>query len=201
MAMADADFLQVRRRNPSNLNKQPAAPEQYFSEASFHSRYDGRFAQRALAYDEQKNVTKNLVQTYLTSAADLGVETWLTHSALLGWWWGKKVLPWDAAIDVQITEASIHYLASYYNMSSFYYETAEYPDGNNYLLEINPNYVDREDAKGLNSVDARWIDTDTGMFIDIFAVRYDLANPAGEGMLYTKDGQEFLVRSFFAPRV
>lgn len=94
----------------------------------------------------------------------------------------------------QITEASIHYLASYYNMSTFYYETAQYPEGNSYLLEVNPNYVDRDDSKGLNSVDARWIDTESGIFIDISAVRYSLAHPDGDGMLSTKDGQEFMVK-------
>lgn len=93
----------------------------------------------------------------------------------------------------QITEASIHYLASYYNMSTFYYETTQYPEGNNYLLEINPNYVDRDDSSGLNSVDARWIDTETGMFIDISAVRYSLAHSDVDGMLSTKNGQRFMV--------
>jgi hypothetical protein len=34
---------------------------------------------------------KNLIQTYLVTLNDLGIETWLIHDALLGWWWGKKV--------------------------------------------------------------------------------------------------------------
>lgn len=37
MAVADADFLQVRRHNPSNYNEQPAAPEQYFCKLCYVS--------------------------------------------------------------------------------------------------------------------------------------------------------------------
>lgn len=50
-----------------------------------------RFASKALPYIEQKDVLKNLVQTYLATFADLGIETWLMHGSLLGWWWGQKV--------------------------------------------------------------------------------------------------------------
>lgn len=39
----------------------------------------------------QNEVLKNLVQTYLATFSDLGIETWLMHGSLLGWWWGKKV--------------------------------------------------------------------------------------------------------------
>lgn len=50
-----------------------------------------RFAEEILPYSEQINVLKNLVQTYLATFAELGIETWLMHGSLLGWWWGKKV--------------------------------------------------------------------------------------------------------------
>jgi hypothetical protein len=31
------------------------------------------------------------MQTYLATFRDLGIQTWLMHGSLLGWWWGKKV--------------------------------------------------------------------------------------------------------------
>jgi len=67
-------------------------PEKYFHESLFHPHYDGRFATQELSYNERKLALKNLVQTYLATFADLGVETWLMHGSLLGWWWNKKVL-------------------------------------------------------------------------------------------------------------
>jgi hypothetical protein len=50
-----------------------------------------RFADRQLGYQERRRTLSNLIQTYLATAADLGVETWLMHGTLLGWWWNRKV--------------------------------------------------------------------------------------------------------------
>ncbi|ROV99290.1 hypothetical protein VSDG_03942 [Cytospora chrysosperma] len=188
----DAEFLQVRKRLHKDMSTRDYdPPEKYFHESMFHPHYDGRFAEKALSYNEQKSALKNLVQTYLWTFSDLGVETWLMHGSLLGWWWGKKIMPWDTDVDVQVSEASIHYLASYYNMSVFNYKTPRIPKGRDYMLEVNPNYVNRQQTDKLNVIDARWIDTDNGLFIDITAVRYDPDHPEGEGILYCKDGHEF----------
>lgn len=188
----DAEFLQVRNRLLKDMSaRQQQPPEKYFHESTFHPHYDGRFAEKALSYREQTAALKTLVQAYLLTFADLGVETWLMHGSLLGWWWGKKIMPWDTDVDVQVSEASLHYLASYYNMSTFNYKSSQIPEGREYMLEVNPHYVNREQTDKLNVIDARWIDTKNGMFIDITAVRYDPEHPAGEGILYCKDGHVF----------
>ncbi|KAL1882196.1 mannosyltransferase [Diaporthe australafricana] len=188
----DADFAQVRSRLHKDMSARDYdPPEKYFHESVFHPHYDGRFAEKALPYHEQKAALKNLLQTYLATFSDLGVETWLMHGSLLGWWWGKKILPWDTDADVQVSEAGIHYLANYYNMSVFHYRTPRIPEGRDYMLEVNPNYVNREQTDKLNVIDARWIDTTSGLFIDITTVRYNLTHPEGEGMLSCKDGHEF----------
>ncbi|EPE10074.1 mannosylphosphorylation protein [Ophiostoma piceae UAMH 11346] len=121
----------------------------------------------------------------------IGVETWLMHGSLLGWWWNKQIMPWDSDIDVQVMEPSMYYLAAYYNMSVFHYKTPRIPEGRDYLLEINPHYHNREQTDLLNAIDARWIDTVTGLFIDITTARYNLSHPAGAGMLSCKDGHEY----------
>jgi len=87
----------------------------------------------------------------------------------------------------------MHYLASYYNMSVFHYKTPRIPEGRDYMLEINPHYVNREQTDKLNVIDARWVDTTSGLFIDITTARYNLTHPAGEGMLSCKDGHEYRV--------
>lgn len=92
-----------------------------------------------------------------------------------------------------VTESSIYYLAAYYNMTTFWFKTPGYKQGKNYLLEINPNYENREQTDVHNHIDARWIDTETGLFIDITAARYNLTHPQGEGMMSCKDGHEFRV--------
>lgn len=167
-----------------------------------------RFADKQLGYRERKHALSNLIQTYLATFQDIGVETWLMHGTLLGWWWNRKVgqttlemdrtnhekiLPWDSDSDVQVSEASMHYLASYYNMSVFYYKTPRIPEGRDYMLEVNPHYVNREQTDKLNVIDARWVDTTSGLFIDITTARYNYTHPAGEGMLSCKDGHEYRV--------
>ena len=133
--------------------------------------------------------------------ADLGAETWIIHGTLLGWWWNRKVrpdalslplpgikqlqiLPWDSDIDVQMTNTTVHFLASYYNMTIHNFKKR------NYLLEVNPKYTDNSYEDYLNVIDARWIDTETGLFIDITAVR---PRPGKKNVLCSKDQHEELV--------
>jgi phosphorylcholine metabolism protein LicD len=102
-------------------------------------------------------------------------------------------MPWDSDIDVMVTESSIYFLAAYYNMTTFWLKTGR-KQGRNYLLDINPNYRNPEQTDKHNAIDARWIDTESGLFIDITAARYNLTHPEGEGMMSCKDGHEFRVR-------
>lgn len=74
-------------------------------------------------------------------------------------------MPWDSDIDVQMSASTVHFLASYYNMTIHTYQSR------NYMLEINPKYTDSSFKDKLNVIDGRWIDTKTGLFIDITAVR------------------------------
>ena len=152
------------------------------------------------------------MQTYLSTMADIGVETWIMHGTLLGWWWNQKVqaagallinaipdkrqiLPWDSDIDVQVSETTITYLAKYYNMTEYHFNLPEIESGRNYLLEINPHYTIRGIEDRLNVIDARWIDTDTGLFIDISTVRknYTAVAEGITGALMCKDRHHYLV--------
>jgi hypothetical protein len=92
---------------------------------------------------------------------------------------------------MQVSESTIYYLAAYYNMTSHHYRSIG--GGRHYLLEINPNYKNRDQSDEHNLIDARWIDTVSGLFIDITAVRYIVAHPRGEGILGSKDGHEYRV--------
>ncbi|WYZ44146.1 hypothetical protein EsH8_VII_000582 [Colletotrichum jinshuiense] len=165
----------------------------YFQEAIFSAHYDDRFASKPLNETAQRDAVRVLIQTYLSTLRDLGVQTWLMHGTLLGWWWNKQILPWDSDADVQVTENGIKFLAAYYNMTTWYYKYPSIPEGRFFQLEVNPNYVyDGQDVLDDNNfVDARWIDMDSGLFIDITAVRYVKNHPEGKDVLASKDGHEF----------
>jgi hypothetical protein len=169
-----------------------------------------RFAEHQLDYTEQKQALSNLIQTYLATFSDLGIETWIMHGTLLGWWWNRKVhffcpsqikklmnfskiMPWDSDLDVQVTEESMYFLAAYYNMTVYHFATPRIPEGRDYLLEINPHYTNGETTDTLNVIDARWLDTTTGLFIDITTVRKNPKHPNGPEMLSCKDKHEYEV--------
>lgn len=102
-------------------------------------------------------------------------------------------MPWDSDIDVQMSEPSMHFLASYYNMSVYHYKTPGHPTGRDYMLEINPHYLIRGREDKLNVIDARWIDTESGLFIDITTVRKN-EKSLEPGMMGCKDGHSYKVR-------
>ncbi|KAK2009050.1 hypothetical protein LZ32DRAFT_661551 [Colletotrichum eremochloae] len=199
ITLAQATPIQVRSLTSSTSENAAAVaaarketrsqPASYFHEASFSARYDKRFASKPLNETAERDALKVLVQTYLATLGDLGVQTWLMHSSLLGWWWNKQILPWDSTADVQLTDNGIRFLAAYYNMTTYYYKYSSIPDGRFFQLEVNPNYFnqDKEAVDKGNDADARWIDMDSGLFIDVTAEDY----PEGAGALASKSGYEY----------
>lgn len=253
-----------KRQNASPLPKkhglflpqsQNAAPtdkgqNKFFHESTFDNHYDGRFTMAPVSYEQRKLDLHNLAVSYLHTMREIGVETWLMHGTLLGWWWSRKNMPWDFDADVQMTAESLEFVAGHYNMSVWDFEIDENKwgldvdglkeeeedgekqdfrkadelkeegnvqeedgeeqdvgkadeentgmDGRNvksYLLEINPNYWrrDRGVISKANVIDGRWIDTTSGLYIDITMLWKDENHPAGSGMLVSKDGHEFKV--------
>ncbi|KAI1368933.1 LicD family-domain-containing protein [Xylaria arbuscula] len=259
------------KANPKPKQKQKPKPkakdqkpkeQKYFHEPGWDlesGHYDERFFQGKVPYEQHRSVLRHLVRSYLTTLKDLGVQTWLAHGSLLGWWWNGQIMPWDYDLDVQVSVATLAFLAERYNLSTHEYEfevddddedaaaaakgTLDFrldvnatefvvPDssvgvsgGNStdydsimvrddgggkgagggvgdggdglginnkelvaaeattaappvtttikktYLLDINPHYAALTKGNGANIIDARWIDTSNGMFIDITGLR------------------------------
>lgn len=193
-ASGDADFESVRYRydyrERSGRHGDPKG--KYWHESVFHPHYDGRFTDKVLSYEQQTTNLTALIQSYLFSMADLGAETWIIHGTLLGWYWNRKILPWDSDIDVQMTAHSVAFLARYYNMTIHDFGPKRY------MLEINPCYVNTSYADRLNVIDGRWIDIQTGLFIDITAVRIK-EGTHGE-IMTSKDKHESRRRDVFPLR-
>lgn len=200
---ADADFIDVRTTLARDRSgKRGDRRGKYFHESIFHPHYDGRFADHEVEEKERLAHLTALIQTFLSTMADLGATVWLMHGTLLGWWWNQRILPWDSDIDVQVDETTIAFLAKYYNMTEYRYRFPGMEKRRTYLLEINPNYVIRDQADTLNVIDARWIDTENGLFIDISTVRPDERKRAAgvEGALMCKDKHHYLERDIFPLR-
>ena len=79
------------------------------------------------------------------------------------------MLPWDRDIDVQVTDWTLFQLGDRYNQSQYQYIDSDTkpPRRRKYLLDINRCVRERERGDGMNVIDARWIDMENGMYIDI----------------------------------
>lgn len=200
---ADADFLDVRTNLEKDRSGKGGDPkDKYFHESTFHPHYDGRFAAKRLETSERLPHLTALIQTFLSTMADIGAETWIMHGTLLGWWWNQKILPWDSDLDVQVSEPTIGFLAKYYNMTEYHFRLPGVKAGRTYLMEVNPRYTIRGVEDKLNVIDARWIDTETGLFIDISTVRANhTARAEGvEGAMMCKDKHHYLEKDIFPLR-
>ena len=198
-------FLILQARRPAPAPPPLAGTYQYFVETDFHSttkrfgavsHCDARFAPKVqLEINEIRQSLTALLKSYAALMDDLDIETWIAHGALLGWYWNRKLLPWDTDLDVQVSAESIAFLAKSHNMTEYRYPVSEGEAPRTYLLDLNPHYniVSRQDVA--NKIDGRWIDTTTGKFIDITAVHRDKSDRVKEksGRLFCKDGHQYKV--------
>lgn len=42
-------------------------------------------------YDTRTDTLRHLMKSYLLFFHDRGLETWIAHGTLLGWWWNAQV--------------------------------------------------------------------------------------------------------------
>lgn len=161
---------------------------------SFHPHYDGRFADKPVKYSEKRLHLTALVKTYLSTMNDIGAETWIMHGSLLGWWWNRKIMPWDTDLDVMMSEKSMFHLANYYNMTIHHFKLPDSGEGRDYMLEVNPHCRNGSLSDSLNKIDARWIDMETGLFIDITSLRRNgTAEAEGKaGAMMSKDNHHYM---------
>ncbi|MCJ1396765.1 hypothetical protein MMC18_009657 [Xylographa bjoerkii] len=170
----------------------PPTVKRYYSDSPEGGHLDARYASQLNLYRSQRRLAMiDLTRSYRATMADLGITTWLAHGTLLGWHWGQQPLPWDAGIDVHISFANLTFLAAYYSM------TVHAHGASRYLLDINPRYVERDGSVDVeNVIDARWIDMENGLYVDVAAVVDVTAVADGLGedravTLVAKDGHTY----------
>lgn len=203
LAKRDADFESVNTHLDKNYNKKSAKQvDKYFHESTFNQHYDGRFGSASLNDEDRRSHLRALIQTWLSSMHDIGMETWLAHGTLLGWYWNRKIMPWDADLDVQISEKSMSHLADYYNMTVHHYKLPGVDDGRDFLLEINPRWRNASTADRTNRIDGRWVDTSSGLYIDITTLRHnETAEAEGiEDAMMCKDLHSYMYEQIFPLR-
>ncbi|PNY21905.1 Protein MNN4 [Tolypocladium capitatum] len=209
----------VRRRSPdqdadadADANLSPTrfidmwdewVPEpKYFNEPGgsvARGHYDLRFFRDEIPYGKHLVVLRDLVRSYLAIMQEHGVETWLAHGTLLGWWWNGRIMPWDTDLDVQVSNNTLQWMGDHLNRTEYEYNSTQSQTTKTYLLDVNPHHVEIGPGEGENIIDARWIDTATGMFIDITGVRE--RDPSRPGYWSCKNKHRYASQDLWPMRI
>ncbi|CAH2351766.1 hypothetical protein CLIB1423_04S05490 [[Candida] railenensis] len=170
----------------------------YLREANLHDgvngeHYDWRFfsGDKDGSYEESL-VLHRLIRNWLSFSRKAGVKSWLAHGSLLSWYWNGMSFPWESDIDIQIPIQDLHKLARQYNQSVIVEDVSE--GFGRYFLDVTSSITLREKGNGLNNIDARFIDIDTGFFIDITGL--SISNMETPSRYLQKVPEEFKVNKF-----
>lgn len=155
-------------------------PLKYFYEATMVKKeknfglgehYDWRFFDGLINYTEfQAPVLHGLIRAYLQLTDSYNFSTWIAHGTLLSWFWNGVAFPWDIDFDVQMPIQDLHGLCRKFNQSLTIDLGSPEGEGirnGKYFLDCSTFIGTRVNGNGYNNIDARFIDIDNGLYIDI----------------------------------
>ncbi|CAH2354274.1 hypothetical protein CLIB1423_15S02476 [[Candida] railenensis] len=138
--------------------------------------YEWRFFNGALRYvkpgwnaDEmlirEKIVLDRILRNWFRFASERGILSWIAHGPLLAWYWDGVLFPFDEDIDIQLPAVELVRFAKNYNQTLVVEDVAE--GFGKFFIDCNTFLHHRDRTYRENHIDARFIDVDTGSYIDI----------------------------------
>ena len=89
------DRLSPRRRKKKPIEEvEDDGWPKYFREpggSELANHYDSRYEHGILSYEDKQDTQVHMMHAYLDFFKKNGIETWLAHGTLLGWWWNGRV--------------------------------------------------------------------------------------------------------------
>ncbi|EMG51017.1 MNN4 Protein MNN4 [Candida maltosa Xu316] len=154
-------------------------PKKYFHEANLMKRdprfalgghYDWRFFNGIINDTPDLSISLHqLLKSWLRFTNHHGLNTWVAHGSLLSWYWNGLQFPWDTDIDVQMPIQDLHKLSQMFNQSMIVDFGNDFDNikFGRYFLDVSNIISQRTRGNGNNNIDARFIDVETGLYIDI----------------------------------
>lgn len=127
--------------------------------------FDWRFFSGDVPLDQRQSILSRLLQNWFKLTTNAGLHSWIAHGNLLAYSFNGLNFPWDDDIDVQMPFNDLAKFAERYN-GSLIVEDPEEGFGR-YFIDVTSSLTHRLKGNGNNHIDARFIDVDTGLFIDI----------------------------------
>ncbi|CAD1782773.1 similar to Saccharomyces cerevisiae YKL201C MNN4 Putative positive regulator of mannosylphosphate transferase (Mnn6p), involved in mannosylphosphorylation of N-linked oligosaccharides [Maudiozyma barnettii] len=159
----------------TSVRTHPALAPKYFSEPGNIQQFKGMGHHRDKrffngddlidSHQEYFNRLNAMIRTFQKFTYNNGILSWLGHGTLYGYIYNAQTFPWDNDFDLQLPIAHLNYLAQYFNQSLIL-EDPRYGNGR-YLVDVGDSITVRNNGNGKNNIDARFIDVDTGLYIDL----------------------------------
>lgn len=163
-------------------------PAKSFSEAQLLNIYGDRvygdhhdwrfFNGLTVNTDPQLMVLHRLLKNYLQFCRIHGLVTWIAHGSLLLWYWNGMSFPWDTDTDVQMPIRDLHRLGREFNQTlvienighdhlSGDVTMTPFNGMGTFYIEVTSSITHRDKGNGNNNIDARFIDIQNGLYVDI----------------------------------
>lgn len=166
-----------------SINTHPMHLAKYFNEASSVSDYvhlghhfDARFFRGGVEHTDMRARLDALVRAWLNFVHSNGLNSWLSHGTMYGWLYDGLAFPWDGDHDMQMPIVHLNKLAEKFNQTLIV-EDPEVGNGR-FFLDVTSSITSRIHGNNNNNIDARFIDVDSGLYVDItgLSVSSDGAN-------------------------
>lgn len=143
-------------------------------DAGWH--YEWRFFNGAMRYLKKgwnreelivrdKVLLDRILRNWFRFANEKGIISWIAHGPLLSWYWDGLLFPFDEDIDIQMPVMELTRLSKLYNQTLVIEDITE--GFGKYLIDCSTFLHHRTKTNKQNHIDARFIDVDTGSYIDI----------------------------------
>ena len=130
--------------------------KKFFNELYNNSHLDVRYGKQNIPMQYLNIEFKYLLKMLVTLCNEKDIKLIVMHGSLIGWYFNKKMLPWDDDIDLCIVGDSIE---KFNDLNGY--------DHEKFIIEVNPNSINRNPNDKNNVIDARIISKKSGIFIDI----------------------------------
>ena len=125
----------------------------FFKEINFSNHLDIRYGKKNISSEENKSTLIYLLKIFSQYCKEKNIKMIIMHGSLIGYYFNKKILPWDDDIDIILVGDDSYKLKNY--------------NGSDYIIEVNPNSINRSKKDINNVIDSRVISKTNGIFIDI----------------------------------
>ncbi|EGW35805.1 uncharacterized protein SPAPADRAFT_147474 [Spathaspora passalidarum NRRL Y-27907] len=113
-------------------------------------------------------ILERLLRNWFKFCQKYGIISWINYGSLLGWYRNGAIYPFDLDIDIQMSIYHMTILGKKFNQTLVVEDLRE--GTGKYLIDVGTFIHNRYITKNANHIDARFLDVDSGLYIDLTAL-------------------------------